>query len=479
MDGGPRHRPDLEGLAARDSAGRLGLTVGQAVIWLILAGGLVVAFTIRPAQTLHVVVLGAQLAFLVFAAWRIMLVIASSGPIPTARLPELWPRYTILAALHDEAEVASQLIERLSAIDYPEGRLEALLLLEAHDRPTIEAVAAVPLPHWMSVLIVPPGSPRTKPRALNHGLARASGELITVYDAEDQPDPLQLREAAARFRADPTHRLVCLQAPLRIRRLQPTPGASRFLDRQFAIEYAALFEVVLPGLARIGMPFPLGGTSNHFRVDALRAVGGWDAFNVTEDADLGFRLWRHGWRLGVIGRPTWETPPHGVACWLPQRTRWLKGYMQTWGVHTRRLDGLGWRGLLALPLTLGAGLVAAAMHAVTLAWIAATLMISTTAGLPALTPRFALGVLLTGVVAAWIQGAVGARRAKVRWGATDMMASPAYWALLSLAFVHAAWRLIVDPHAWDKTAHRRDVAEAAAGSSPMTTDALDAGREAA
>lgn len=475
MGGGPKQKRDGAWLAARDSAERLGPGIGQAAVWLVLGIGLVMALLVEPSTALAAIVRAAQIAFLAFAAWRIALIVASRNPILRASCPDVWPRYTILVALHDEAEVASQLIGRLSRIDYPEERLEAFLLLEAHDWATIEAVAAVSRPEWMSVLIVPPGSPRTKPRALNYGLARAAGDLITVFDAEDHPDPLQLREAAARFHADPTQRLACLQAPLRIRRLRQTVGASRYLDRQFAIEYAALFEVMLPGMARLGLPFPLGGTSNHFRVDALREVGGWDAFNVTEDADLGFRLWREGWRLGVIARPTWETPPHGVACWLPQRTRWLKGYMQTWGVHTRRLGGLGWRGLLALPLTVGAGLVAAGLHAITLAWIAASVLITTVAGLPPLMPPFALGVLLTGAVAAWLQGAIGARRAGVRWGVMDLIASPAYWAFLSLAFVHAVWRLIVEPHAWDKTAHYRDVAETGAA----FLDALDAGREAA
>ena len=173
-----------------------------------------------------------------------------------------------------------QLIERLSRIDYPSDKLQGFLLLEAHDQATIAVARAAVRPSWLELLLIPPGSPQTKPRALNSGLALATGALLTVYDAEDTPDPLQLREAAARFAADPTGRLACLQAPLRIR------AGRLFLERQFAAEYASLFETALPGMARLGLPFPLGGTSNHFRVDALRAVGGWDAWNVTEDADL-------------------------------------------------------------------------------------------------------------------------------------------------------------------------------------------------
>ena len=236
----------------------------------------------------------------------------------------------MLAALHDEAAVTGQLIERLARIDYPADRLQGLLLLEAHDHATIAAALGARRPPWLDILLIPAGAPQTKPRALNCGLALATGDLLAVYDAEDEPHPLQLREAAARFAADAAGGLACLQAPLRIRQ-----GPAAFLDRQFAAEYASLFESTLPGMARLGLPFPLGGSSNHFRVDALRAVGGWDAWNVTEDADLGFRLWEDGWRAGVIRHPTIESAPGGLDNWLPQRARWLKGYMQTWGVHTR------------------------------------------------------------------------------------------------------------------------------------------------
>ncbi|WP_298163135.1 glycosyltransferase family 2 protein [Brevundimonas sp.] len=419
-----------------------------------------------------VLILLAQITFLSAAAWRVLLILVSlrldPDPEPARRLP----RYTILAALLDEAEILPQLIDRLDAIDYPRNRLEGFLLLEAHDHPTLEAAAECAIPAWLKVLIVPPGGPRTKPAALNAGLAVASGALLTVYDAEDDPDPLQLREAAARFAADPAARLATLQAPLRIR--PPAGSGSGFLDRQFAVEYAALFEVTLPAMARLGLPFPLGGTSNHFRVEALRAVGGWDAHNVTEDADLGFRLWRKGYRLGALRCPTYETPPGHMIDWLPQRTRWLKGFMQTWGVHSRSLAGLGWHGVLSLTMTLGMSLLAALAHAPSLAWLIATIAIAIVAGLPPEAPRFALAVLVVGLAAAWLNGKIGARRAGVPYTAADMIVAPAYWSLLTLAFGHAVWRLVAEPFAWDKTRHRRDPAVEIAAMAEV-----DAGREAA
>ncbi|MDO9589112.1 MAG: glycosyltransferase family 2 protein [Brevundimonas sp.] len=436
-----------------------------------LAGLLALFFWRRPDQAANDLVLALAAAFLTMAVWRTALILLSARPVRLPPEPAAWPRYTVLAALYDEAEVVGQLVERLSAIDYPPDRLQGLLVLEAHDPATLAAALATPRPEWLEIMVAPPGGPATKPRALNCALARATGALLTVYDAEDEPHPLQLREAAARFVADTDGRLACLQAPLRIR------AGSRFLERQFAAEYASLFEAVLPGMARLGLPFPLGGTSNHFRVDVLRAVGGWDAWNVTEDADLGFRLWSHGWRLGVIARPTRETPPRSLDCWLPQRTRWLKGYLQTWGVHTRRPWRLGWRGAAALVMTVGAGLVSAAIHGLTLAWVAAAVLVSAMAGLPPETSLLALSVLVLGAASAWLSCAIGARRAGVPYGAADMLTAPAYWTLLSLAFAHAVWRLVRDPFGWDKTPHRPDApagTEHLADVETVSYDRLDA-----
>lgn len=445
-----------------------GLAPFQTLAVVAFLAGFAAALWFWPGKVGPGLIALSACVFLAMAIWRVFLILLSAAPLPEPPKPVHWPRYTILAALHDEADVVAQLVERLSRIDYPPNRLQGLLLLEAHDHATISAARAAHRPDWLEILVIPPGRPQTKPRALNCALAYATGDLLTVYDAEDAPHPLQLREAAARFAADPTGRLSCLQAPLRIH-----PGP-RFLERQFAAEYASLFETALPGMARLGLPFPLGGTSNHFRLDLLRAVGGWDAWNVTEDADLGFRLWSHGWRMGVIARPTWETPPGGVAHWLPQRTRWLKGYLQTLGVHTRQPWRLGWRGAAALVMTVGAGLVSAAIHGLSLAWVTAAVLVSAMAGLSPETPLLALSVLVLGAAAAWLSCAIGARRAGVPYGPTDMIAAPAYWALLSLAFAHAAWRLVVEPFAWDKTPHRRDPSPEAPQPTPHPTETHDA-----
>ncbi|WP_252970090.1 glycosyltransferase family 2 protein [Brevundimonas vancanneytii] len=427
-----------------------------------------------------VVLLSLQIGFMSLAAWRVFL-LWNSRVQPLSDTPKIctapscsWPRYTVVAALYQETAVLPQLIERLTDIDYPSDRLEGFLALEADDVATIKAALDLPRPDWLQVLIVPPGAPKTKPRALNYALARCSGDLITIYDAEDDPDPLQLREAATRFIHEGDS-LACLQAPLRIR-CRNKASASPFLDRQFAAEYAALFEVTLPAMSRLALPFPLGGTSNHFRVPVLRALGGWDAWNVTEDADLGFRIWRAGYRLGVIQRPTYEPPPGPLPLWLPQRTRWLKGYLQTLAVHTRYREGMGWRGWAALAATVGAGVASAAIHAACAAWVFSLALTSIVAGrLPHFSPLGSI-VLVSGVIAAWLLKHRGVRQAGGSYGLGDMLASLAYWCLLSLAFAHAVIRLIFEPHHWDKTPHQ---AEPEPEPDIAMIDGADAGRAAA
>jgi len=438
---------------------RTTLTTGQTLGLTLILTGVLGATAMAPLSG-SVVLLSLQIGFMSLAAWRVFLLWnsrvqpLSETPIICAAPSCPWPRYTVVAALYQETAVLPQLIERLTDIDYPSDRLEGFLALEADDVATIKAALDLPRPDWLQVLIVPPGAPKTKPRALNYALARCSGDLITIYDAEDDPDPLQLREAATRFIHEGDS-LACLQAPLRIR-CRNKASASPFLDRQFAAEYAALFEVTLPAMSRLALPFPLGGTSNHFRVPVLRALGGWDAWNVTEDADLGFRIWRAGYRLGVIQRPTYEPPPGPLPLWLPQRTRWLKGYLQTLAVHTRYREGMGWRGWTALAATVGAGVASAAIHAVCAAWVFSVALTSIVAGrLPHFSPLGSI-VLVSGVIAAWLLKHRGVRQAGGSYGLADMLASLVYWCLLSLAFAHAVIRLIFEPHHWDKTPHQAE-----------------------
>lgn len=457
------------------TAAHHGWTTAQTLGLVCLVAAACAAGLIHPALG-AVLLLGVQLAYLAVAAWRTLLVTVSPVSIPEVPDAETWPRYTVVAALYDEAAVIEQLVRRLARIDYPVDRLDGWLVLEEDDHATLAVARTLELPPWLRILIVSRGVPATKPRALNHALAVAQGEFLVVYDAEDEPHPGQIKEAASRF-ACSSPLLACLQAPLRIR---ARPGSrSPFLDRQFAAEYAALFEVVLPAMTRLGLPFPLGGTSNHLRVSALHQVGGWDDWNVTEDADLGFRLARAGWRSGVVSRPTHETPPGTLQHWLPQRTRWLKGYLQTLAVHSRDWRGMGWRGWTGLHGMISVTLAASAIHAMTVAMIANILLIAALSRQAPHAPMLGLSVLVLGSAAAWLTAAVGARRAGLEYRLRDMAAAPAYWSLLTLAFAHALVRLVLEPHRWDKTAHTPELSPAPEASQTPASASVVAGREPA
>ena len=372
---------------------------------------------------------------------------------PALRLPDAeLPSYSVIVPLYKEARMAPGLLRALAALDYPRDRLEVVFALEPSDPETVAAVVDASIAAGLDIEIVlaSPLEPRTKPSACNAALAHTRGRLVVIYDAEDLPHPQQLREAAERFAAAPAH-LGCLQAPLRVTFAGDASPA--WYKRQYALEYAALFEVVLPGFVALGVPFPLGGTSNHFRREALEQAGGWDAWNVTEDADMGLRLAALGWRLGVISLPTGETAPFRRIDWFRQRARWIKGHMQTWGVQTRDPFAGGWRRTAALPATIGLSVVSAVLHG----WL--DLVLLWTIGWSGFTGRvpddawWHGGLLLLGVLSAWSCIATGCWISERRLQAGDLLTSPLYWALQSLAALRAVWELFVSPFSWNKTPH--------------------------
>ncbi|MGH9267969.1 MAG: glycosyltransferase family 2 protein, partial [Acidimicrobiales bacterium] len=248
------------------------------------------------------------------------------------------PPYTVLVPAYREPEVIGNLLASLRVLEYPRDRLDVKLLLEADDDLTLGALDEAALDPWVEVVRVPVAEPRTKPKACNFGLTLARGDLVTIYDAEDRPEPLQLRRAAVAFgRLGP--RVACLQAKLSYY----NPGQN-LITKWFTVEYGTWFCQLLPGLVRAGAPLPLGGTSNHFRREVLAAVGAWDPYNVTEDADLGLRIHREGYKVGLLDSTTYEEANSDFVNWMKQRSRWYKGYLQTWLVHLRRPRQL-WRDL--------------------------------------------------------------------------------------------------------------------------------------
>ena len=309
-----------------------GLPRWQRRTLVILVAATASGAVLAPEPTLAALLALMAVPFLMVVAlraaalWHLLAGRARPRPCNAPAGDESLPLYTVLVPLYREAGVVPHLLRALAAIDYPADRLEVLLIVESVDAETQAALRGATLAPFMRVIVVPDGSPRTKPRALQYALQMARGAYVVVYDAEDVPEPDQLRRALAALRAAPG-RLGCLQAQLNIYN-----SRASWLTRQFTVEYTALFDGILPTLKRLELPVPLGGTSNHFPRSVLDAVGGWDPYNVTEDADLGIRLARAGWHVGVLPSTTWEEAPPTWSVWRGQRTRWLKGWMQAYNL---------------------------------------------------------------------------------------------------------------------------------------------------
>jgi glycosyltransferase XagB len=373
------------------------------------------------------------------------------------------PVYTILLPLYKEKPVTvSALFDALSRLNYPKHKLDALLLIEADDVHTRAAIEAVGQPPWMRVLPLPPGTPRTKPRAMGIGLRYAKGTLLTVYDAEDKPDPAQLKKAVWGFhRADA--KVACLQA-----KLGYYNPRQNLLTRWFTLEYDAWFNIFLPGLHRIGAPIPLGGTSNHFRREALCKCLGWDPYNVTEDADLGLRFARLGLTTAMLESTTGEEANSRVGNWVRQRSRWSKGYMQTLLVHTRRPGALvrevGVKAAVAFLLTVGGSVVTALLAP--LFWLLLVLWIYLQPEwIQAVFPQVIYYPALLSLVGGNFALVFLSLAAAVRRGHDDLslyaLLSPVYWLLMSAATYVALVELILRPHYWHKTEHGLHPAEEA------------------
>lgn len=375
------------------------------------------------------------------------------------RIQNPLPRYAVLVPLYRETAVLDQLIGALLALDFPVDRLQISLIVEEHDHPTREALAKRQLPAHMRIVVVPPGNPRTKPRALNYALADAVGDYVVVYDAEDMPEPDQLKRVLALYQ-NAKGKVGCVQARLGLY----NPKAS-LLSRQFTIEYNALFGALLPVLAHLRLLVPLGGTSNHFPRPILEKAGGWDAFNVTEDADLGVRLARLGLEVHVVNSTTWEEAPETFRVWLCQRTRWLKGWMQTYLVHMRDASRLrrelgNWR-YFGFQTLMCAMLFSALIHPFFYVLVAANLAttgtISGSSHASGTDFLFDFGILN---LAVGYLSAIGlgirsvSRQESLKNLAWHALAMPVYWLLISIAGYRALWQLAKDPFCWEKTPHK-------------------------
>jgi cellulose synthase/poly-beta-1,6-N-acetylglucosamine synthase-like glycosyltransferase len=446
-----------------DMSAREPLTTGQRAGFITGCLVLLALFAWRPTAAARVFILLATVFYLVITVYKLALVWFSTvghaevGVTP-AELEALsdaeLPVYSVLVALYREPETIGRLVEALRSLDYPESKKDVQLLLEEDDTETRAAADMLTLPPGFRITIVPPSFPRTKPKACNIGLAQARGRYLALYDAEDRPEPDQLRKAVAAFRRVGPD-VACLQAKLNF--YNPRQN---LLTRWFAAEYAAWFDLALPGLSTLGSIIPLGGTSNHFVTARLRELFGWDAYNVTEDCDLGIRIFRAGFRSRTLNSTTWEEACSATHYWIAQRTRWVKGYIQTYLVHMRHpwrlLRELGLGNVLTFHLLLG-GLVFSLLVN-PLFWLLALLWMAFRVDL--LThlfpgPVFAMGAvcLFAGNFTFVYVGAVACYKRGYYDLVKYALLAPIYWVLMSVAGWRALFQFFSNPFLWEKTRH--------------------------
>ncbi|MBU9763680.1 glycosyltransferase [Mycobacterium sp. TNTM28] len=364
------------------------------------------------------------------------------------------PRYTVLVPAYNEPEVVADLLGAMAALEYPSDKLQVLLLLEADDDVTINAAKACAQSDMITIVLVPPADPRTKPKACNYGLFFATGDIVTIYDAEDLPDPLQLRRVVAAFHQLPDN-IACVQAKLAYHN-----GHQNLLTGWFTAEYALWFGYLLPGMMNSSSPIPLGGTSNHLRRDVLDQIGSWDPFNVTEDADLGLRIASTGYQTAVVDSTTLEEANSDPINWVRQRSRWYKGYLQTWLVHIRRpvrlFRTLGLRSFLRFNLVLAGTPIIAVLNL--MFWLITVLwFLGQPAAVGAVFPPYvyfpALVCLILGNIATMYMNLITLREDDRSDLLVAALTVPAFWVMMSVAATKGVYQLIRNPSYWEKTFH--------------------------
>ena len=441
------------------------LSRGQVAGFVLLGLVAVGAVALWPVCTAEVLIVAMSLAFLAGTVFRYVVAVRGARfdmveRISDAEVGELrdrdLPRYTVLVPLYQDAHVVSRLVPNLARLDYPPEKLEVLFLVEQEDRATQEAIDAARPPANFRVISIPPGEPQTKPRALNVGLFFATGEHLVIFDAQDAPDRDQLKKAVIAFRRGDA-RLVCVQASL-----TNFNASENTLTRLSTLESTSWFDYVLAGLEALDLPMPLGGTSNHFRTAALIELGGWDPHNMTEDADLGIRAKALGYQVGLINSATDDEAITSAGVFIKQRTRWLKGYLQTALLHARQprqlIGKIGLRRFASFAVLVG-GTPLAALTVIPL-WIAALAIL--------LTPTIELAELFpVGLLwAAFISFVIGnsalvylAMMGTYKRGQFDIIATavlyPFYMILMSIAAYRAVVQLFSKPHLWERTVRGR------------------------
>lgn len=416
-----------------------------------------------PIITGTLVVAVVSLFFLVSVVFKFIVSLAGAraereivvSPEELAALDEATlPTYTVLVPVFREENIVHQVMHHVASVDYPKSKLEIFILIEENDSATWNAAKASNPPAYVQLIRIPAGQPQTKPRACNVGLMFARGEYTVIFDAEDQPEADQLKKVVLAFRKGDAN-MVCVQAALNYYNAR-----DNWLSRMFTLEYSYWYDYMLPGLSRLGLPIPLGGTSNHFRTDRLRVLSGWDAFNVTEDADLGIRASALGYSVGLVNSTTMEEAASRIPVWLGQRSRWIKGYMQTALVHSRNplqlVRAIGLKRTLAFALLIGGTPITFLAYLPTLLlylyWLT-TRSQALDAFFPSWVVQLGLFNLLVGNMAGIYLGMLAIFKRRQYQLIVYSLTHPVYWLLHAWASYKALWQLFTRPYFWVKTDH--------------------------
>jgi cellulose synthase/poly-beta-1,6-N-acetylglucosamine synthase-like glycosyltransferase len=448
-----------------ESSAHVVFTGNQKALGVCTAIALLLCGIVWPMGTLVGLVALCSLIYLLVSCYKFQLTFRALGThletditdTEIAAIDErTLPIYTILVPLYKEAGIVRRLVRGINELDYPRTRLDVKLLCEEDDDETIDMIRSLNLPPHFHLVVVPDSQPKTKPKACNYGLQLATGSFCVIFDAEDRPDPDQLKKAFLAFQHVAPN-VACIQA-----KLNHFNQDQNLLTAWFANEYSMHFELVLPAMGAAGSPIPLGGTSNHFITSVLRELGAWDPFNVTEDADLGIRLHRQGYRTAMIDSTTLEEANSNVPNWIRQRSRWIKGYFQTWLVHMRNPGTLvretGFRGFTSFNLTMGSAFV---LLMNPIFWALSTFYVISQAGfIQQMFPGFvfyaASALLFIGnFVFVYLNVAGSLQRGEFGLTRTALL-SPLYWGLMSWAAWKGAIQLFTNPFYWEKTEHGLD-----------------------
>lgn len=438
-------------------------TTPQIITMALLTLLLVSSLAITPYTTLLIINFLAMVIYLGISIFRFSIAMSGSAhddyiSISEEDLASLdeshLPVYTILIPVFMEKEVLPVLLRSLSELDYPQSKLDIKLLLEEVDTETREAAIKINPPGNIEFITIPDAQPRTKPKACNYGLISARGKYLVIFDAEDKPEKDQLKKVICTFQKGEEN-LICVQAKLNYYNRN-----QNLLTRWFTCEYSNWFDMILPGLNRADLPIPLGGTSNHFITEKLRELGGWDPFNVTEDADLGIRMYKHNYKTAIVDSTTYEEANSQLWNWIRQRTRWIKGYMQTWFVNMRHpfrlIKELGIRGTLGFHLTVGGTPFLFIINPIfwTLTTMSFIFKVDLLADIfpPVIFFISAFNLIIGNFVFVYLNVISTFRRGYYELGKYALL-SPIYWVLMSFAAWRAIWQLIRKPFYWEKTTH--------------------------